>query len=138
MSDASLLAQGFVSMASHNVYYVKDRTFRQRCIMPASWALKLSVPGFPGRFSFTTIRHDLSNTQHEEICDPHMPADQVAVKLQEQTFDDWKESDVDQVAYHDRASVVETIRYWRTEKKEGRDYYGSENERESRVKAATN
>ncbi len=23
MSDASLLAQGFVSMASHNVYYVK-------------------------------------------------------------------------------------------------------------------
>ncbi|WP_217695186.1 hypothetical protein, partial [Pseudomonas aeruginosa] len=45
MSDVSLSAQGFVSMASHNVYYVKDRTFRQRCIMPASWALKLSVPG---------------------------------------------------------------------------------------------
>lgn len=31
------------SMDSHNVYYVKPRTFRKCCIMPESWALKLST-----------------------------------------------------------------------------------------------
>ncbi|MBH3742910.1 hypothetical protein I5M04_32455, partial [Pseudomonas aeruginosa] len=110
--------------------YRRDCLVRPRASYRGWWQLKNLPRGYDKDTWFNPA------IQHEEICDPHMPADQVAVKLQEQTFDDWKESDVDQVAYHDRASVVETIRYWRTEKKEGRDYYGSENERESRVKAA--
>lgn len=66
---------------------------------------------------------------HEELFDPDMPKAEVERQLQEQTFDDWKQSDFDQLGYHDRASIQETIAYWRREEEAGCDYYGRENER---------
>ena len=74
---------------------------------------------------------------HEELFDPAMLIEEVARKLQEQTFDDWKQSDVNQLAYHDRQSIAEVIAYWRSEAAAGRDYYGREHERE-RIVAAPN
>lgn len=65
---------------------------------------------------------------HEELFDPNMPIAEVEKALQEQTFDDWKESDVGEIEYHDRASIGKAISYWRNEKAIGQDYYGCENE----------
>ncbi len=54
---------------------------------------------------------------------------EVAEKLHEQTFDDWKQHGVwEEIEAHDRASIDETIRYWRNEQVAGKSYYGDENE----------
>ena len=65
---------------------------------------------------------------HEELFDPNMPIVQVEKTLQEQTFDDWKQSDVYEIEYHDRESIANAIAYWRDEQSAGRGYYGEENE----------
>lgn len=67
--------------------------------------------------------------EREELFDPKMPTEEVEQKLQEQTFDDWKDSNVEPIKYRDRTSIEEIIVYWRREKKDGQDYYGKENER---------
>ena len=66
---------------------------------------------------------------HEELFDPNMALAKVAEKLHEQTFDDWKPHGVwEEIEAHDRASIDETIRYWRNEQAAGESYYGDENE----------
>jgi hypothetical protein len=57
-----------------------------------------------------------------------MPIAEVEKTLQEQTFDDWKQSDVYEIEYHDRASIEEAIAYWRGEQAAGEGYYDDENE----------
>jgi hypothetical protein len=59
-----------------------------------------------------------------EIIDPNMPIREVEDILHEQTFDDWKASDVWEIEAHDQESIEETIRYWCRERADGRDYYG--------------
>lgn len=65
---------------------------------------------------------------HEELFDPSMPIAAVESKLLEQTFDDWKASDVYEIEYHDQVSIEETIAYWRGEQADQQGYYGDENE----------
>ena len=66
---------------------------------------------------------------HEELFDPNMALAEVAEKLHEQTFDDWKQHGVwEEIEAHDRASIDETILYWRNERAAGESYYGDENE----------
>ncbi|WP_148639780.1 hypothetical protein [Paenacidovorax caeni] len=50
---------------------------------------------------------------HEELFDPNMPISEVEKALQEQTFDDWKQSDVYEIEYHDRESIEDAIAYLR-------------------------
>lgn len=66
--------------------------------------------------------------EHEELIDPKMPIADVEQTLQERTFDDWKESDVCEIDYHDRTSIEEAITYWRDEQAAGQGYKGDENE----------
>jgi len=68
---------------------------------------------------------DMGN--YEELFDPKMPIVEVERMLQEQTFNDWKDSDVNEIQYHDRTSVEETIAYWRGQQAAGQEYYGDEN-----------
>lgn len=67
-------------------------------------------------------------TDVEELFDPNMPIAEVERMLQEQTFDDWKESYVVEIDYHDRASLEEAIAYERGNQAAGQGYYGDENE----------
>jgi hypothetical protein len=67
--------------------------------------------------------------EHEELFDPHMPIEDAARKLKEQTFDDWMRSDAEEIEYHDRKSLDAVITYWHQVKAAGEDYYGQENER---------
>jgi len=77
---------------------------------------------------------------HDQLTDPNMPVAEVERTLQEQTFNDWKKScaGVDEIEYHDQASIEEYIAYWRNEKAIGEGYYGCDNECSSLdVKVAT-
>jgi hypothetical protein len=65
---------------------------------------------------------------HEELSDPHMPYDEVAITLQEQTFDDWRQSDFGEIEAHNVESIDELIQYWKDERAKGEDYYGEENQ----------
>lgn len=58
-----------------------------------------------------------------ELIDPSLPVAEVERILQEQTFDDWSRMADEEVTYHDRASVEQTIAYWRGEKDAGRESY---------------
>ncbi|MCY1185385.1 hypothetical protein D9M73_261580 [compost metagenome] len=57
-----------------------------------------------------------------------MTYQEVAVTLQEQTFDDWRESDFWELESHDGESIDELIQYWKSERAKGEGYYGDENE----------
>lgn len=65
---------------------------------------------------------------HEELIDPDMAYSEAASILQEQTFDDWRQSDLWELESHTRESVEEIIRYWKNERANGEGYYGDENE----------
>lgn len=64
----------------------------------------------------------------EELIDPHMAYQEVAITLQEQAFDDWRQSDFWELESHDSESIDELIQYWKTVRAEGGGYYGEENE----------
>lgn len=64
---------------------------------------------------------------NEELFDPKMPIAEVERMLQEQTFNDWKDSDVEEVQYHDRTSVEEKISYSRDKQAAGQEHYGDAN-----------
>jgi len=65
---------------------------------------------------------------HEELIDPHMAYQRVAITLQEQTFDDWRQSDFWEIESHNVESIDELIQYWKSERATGAGYYGEENE----------
>ncbi|MDO8728669.1 MAG: hypothetical protein Q7K26_02110 [bacterium] len=86
------------------------------------WQLK-NLPGVLDLSSWLN-----SFTDHEELIDPNMPVAEVERTLQEQTFDDWKNLDCEDIQCHDRISFEEMIAYWRQEQTASEDYYGKENE----------
>lgn len=65
---------------------------------------------------------------HEELIDPYMSYEEVATTLQEQTFDDWRQSDFGELESHNVESMDELIRYWKDERAKGEGYYGEENQ----------
>jgi len=68
------------------------------------------------------------SSDREELIDPSMPLTVAEHRLHEQTFDEWMGAVGGDVETHDRASLDETIRYWRTEQAAGEGYYGDEHE----------
>lgn len=85
------------------------------------WQLK----DIPGGCSPTDWFNPFSDA--DSLFDKEMPLAEVELALQEQTFDDWKESDTGELEYHDRESIEATISYWRKEQADGQGYYGDEN-----------
>lgn len=67
-------------------------------------------------------------TNSEELINPNTPIAEVEQKLQEQTFDEWKSSDFEEIRYHDQTTIEKNIAYWLNVKEQGEDYYGRENE----------
>ncbi len=65
---------------------------------------------------------------HQELIDPHMDPLVAATILQEQVFDDWRQSDFWEVESHNVESINEIISYWKNERAKGEGYYGDENE----------
>ncbi|GED47560.1 hypothetical protein [Vreelandella aquamarina] len=63
-----------------------------------------------------------------EINDKGLSIEEVNKRIQIRTYDENKEGDWDEVRFHDKESIDDTINYWRSEKDKGDDYYGSENE----------
>ena len=70
---------------------------------------------------------DWFRRSHEELSDPNMSIAEVEKTLQEQMFEESSELG-EEIQYCDRASIEETIAYWRGEQAAGQDYYGRENE----------
>ncbi len=66
--------------------------------------------------------------ERDELHDPNMPSFEAARRLHEQTFDDWRLSDVWEIEAHDSEGMDETVRYWRREQANGQSYYGDESE----------
>ncbi|WP_448090244.1 hypothetical protein [Pseudomonas azerbaijanoccidentalis] len=65
---------------------------------------------------------------HEELIDPNMDPMEAATTLQEQIFDDWRQSDFWELESHTGESINEIISYWKNERAKGEGYYGDENE----------
>lgn len=86
------------------------------------WQLK-DIPG-----GWDHLNWFSSSTHHEELFDPNMPIVEVEKALQEQTFDEWKQSGFYEIDCRDRESIEEAIAYWRVKRSVGDDYYGKENE----------
>lgn len=67
-------------------------------------------------------------TDSDEIIDPNLSTEEAERTLQEQIFDEWKDSGCEEIRYHDRASIDKSIAYWREVKERGEDYYGLDND----------
>ena len=92
----------------------QERDHVERC--PGAWKL-INLPcGIEW--------HDWLSGLHDDIHDPNLPEAVVAQRYQEQTFNDWKESDVGDLKFHDVASLDEEIAYWRARQARGVAYYG--------------
>lgn len=82
------------------------------------------LTNLPSGYDFDDWFHDFA----DEISDPRLPPNEVAQMFQTQTFENWRESGVEEVDFHDADSLDEYIAYWRAERDNGAGYYGEENE----------
>lgn len=85
------------------------------------WQLK-NLPGGCDPLDWFRPFNDL-----EEIFNPNMAIEEVETRLQEKTFNDRYEC-LEDFTGHDSVSIDASISYWRTEKADGEEYYGCENE----------
>ncbi|MNC30865.1 hypothetical protein D3C76_766760 [compost metagenome] len=117
------------AMIKRGIWLEKDEAdFCADCV-------RRSVETYRGWWRFCNLPDEYSSSEwlmggqdHEELIDPHMTYQEVAVTLQEQTFDDWRESDFWELESHDGESIDELIQYWKSERAKGEGYYGDENE----------
>ena len=103
-----------------------ERIYQADCIRrsPATYRGWWRLKNLPGDYDAS----DWFDMGAVELFDPKMPIAEVERALQEQTFDQWKESDIAEIKYHDQDSIDENINYWQNEKAIGQDYYGFKNE----------
>lgn len=65
----------------------------------------------------------------DEIIDPHLPVAEVERTMQEQTFDDWMDSGIEELTFHGSAEIDQLVFDWITEKAMGsKTFYGQEND----------
>lgn len=128
-------------------FWIVDReNFRASQVKKAKWStedeadyLKRTSATYRGWWRFCNLPkgYDADEwfspfNEQEELFDPSMPAAEVAAILHEQTFAEWQDGNEREVVAHDRASIAETIDYWRNERSSGQGYYGDENVWEKR------
>lgn len=68
-----------------------------------------------------------SSGEYESLYDPGIEIEVVARLLHERVFDEWQSEEFGEVRAHDRDSIDETIRYWKSERAAANGYYGDEN-----------
>lgn len=73
---------------------------------------------------------DWFGVRSEEVIDPALSVSEVTRIMQEKTYDDWKAIGADEIEFTDAAGVDSIVAYWISERSNGEDYYGSENETE--------
>lgn len=120
---------GRISMIQKGIWSEKDEAnFRADSV-------RRSAATYSGWWRFCNLPRGYSSSEwlnrgrgHEELIDPHMPYEEVAVTLLEQTFDDWRQSDFGELESHNVESIDELIQYWKDERAKGEDYYGEENQ----------
>ncbi|WDH19916.1 hypothetical protein [Pseudomonas chlororaphis] len=130
----------------HESFFLDRESYRAYKIDKNQWSKKdeseylsncasRSRDNYRGWWRFCDLPHGYTpddwfsvGRDHEELTDPDMPFEEVATKLQEQTYDEWKHLDFWEIESHDSSSIDKAIRYWRNEQVEGEDYYGAENE----------
>lgn len=130
----------------HRLWFIERDEFREYCMERGSWTdkdeanyksdcIRRSPSTYYGWWDLKDIPGGMDPldwfrqfTDAEELIDPNMPIAEVEKTLQEQTFDDWRESEPHEIEYHTHESIEETIAYWRTEQSFGQSYYGDENE----------
>jgi len=133
-----------VSPDDHGGFFQDRDVYRQAEIDKGRWSeaneaeyqedcQRRSPETYRGWWRLTNLPNNLSDTDWfsswcEETIDLSLPPEIAAQLLQEQTFDDWKRSDCDELEFHDQQSLDKEIAYWREEQRAGQDYYGSENE----------
>lgn len=105
-----------------------EKDFHADCV-------RRSVETYRGWWRFCNLPKEYSPDEwftsgrgYEEFIDPHMSCQEVATALQEQTFDDWRQSDFWELETHNSESIDQVIQYWKHERARGEDYYGDENE----------
>lgn len=117
------------SMIEKGIWSVKDEAnFRADCA-------RRSAETYRGWWRFCNLPDGYSSNEwlnddqgHEELFDPHMAYQEVVTTLQEQTFDNWRQTDSWELDSHDVESIDALIRYWKKERAQGESYYGDENE----------
>jgi hypothetical protein len=117
------------SMIEKGIWLAKDEIdFRADCI-------RRSVETYRGWWRFCNLPKGFTPNEwltggrgYEEFIDPHTPFQEVATALQEQTFDDWRQSDFWELETHNSESIDQLIQYWKNERAKGEGYYGDENE----------
>lgn len=126
-------------------YFFMDReNYRTDMIEKGSWTevneteyqtdiIERTPNNYVGYWTLENLPNDIDplywfSTKSIEIRDPNIPLNSIRKIMQELTFDDWKDSDVEEVEFHDGQSIEETITYWRAEQAAGQSYYGDENE----------
>ena len=108
------------------IWSEKDEiNFRADCV-------RRSVETYRGWWRFCNLPSGYSPNEwlsgDEELIDPSMAYQEVASKLQEQAFDNWRQSDFWELESHIGGSIDELIQYWKDERVKGEGYYGDENE----------
>lgn len=117
------------SMIEKGIWLEKNEAgFRADCV-------RRSIDSYRGWWRFCNLPNGYSSNEwlnggraHEELTDPHMAYQEVATALQEQTFDDWRQSGFWELESHNGESIDELLQYWKNERDKGEGYYGDENE----------
>ncbi|MBE8589577.1 hypothetical protein IQK56_00765 [Pseudomonas sp. MAFF 301449] len=117
------------SMIEKGIWSEKDEAdFRADCV-------RRTPKTYRGWWRFCSLPNEYSSSEwlsdcpgHEELIDPHMDYQEVMTTLQEQMFDDWRESEFWDLESHNGESIEELIQYWKNERAKGEGYYGEENE----------
>ncbi|KAB0480892.1 hypothetical protein SAMN04490202_0660 [Pseudomonas reinekei] len=117
------------SMIENGIWLEKNENdFRVDCV-------RRSVETYRGWWRFCNLPKGYNPNEwltggqdYEELIDPHMAYQEVATALQEQTFDDWRQSDFWELESHNSESIDQLILYWKNERANGEGYYGEENE----------
>lgn len=100
--------------------YEADCARRSRTTYRGWWRLK-DIPG--------DYDPDDWLQNYQEIIDPHLPLLEVERLLQEQTFDQWSEPELNDVSAYDAEQIAEELTRMKLEKARGyTPYYGQENE----------
>jgi hypothetical protein len=129
----------------HEMFFLERDAHRDSMIQKGSWSekdeadfqadsVRRSATTYRGWWRFFNFPSGYSASDwlnsdqgHEELIDPHMPYEKAATTLQEQTFDNWRQSDFGELESHNVESIDELIQYWKDERAEGEGYYGEEN-----------
>ncbi|SHN44718.1 hypothetical protein SAMN05192549_1259 [Duganella sacchari] len=130
------------SSSSHQQWFSDRDEIRLHALMEKRWTqkdedahqrdlLRRTPETYRGWWTLQNLPRDMSDADwldsQEELIDPGLPLAEVTKYMQEFTYDSF-DGTLEEIVLMDADGVDEEIKYWLSEKAEGSDYYGSENE----------